>query len=599
MCAGIPVKIRAFSDSDWPMVSHIPSDSGLWLVAKRGHPLLEPLIVSILCAAICVLVVYPALKAAWFGVSEFQDDTFYYLVTAKNFLRHGFFTFDGTNATNGFQPSWMAAIVVLYSGLGVDSPLNLQIFAVSALEKVVLAAAVATSVGFYIKYRRQGSPWACGFLAASVLLLCPYYVIFDRGMETTLAVLLLLIVIYAFVSDRFTLLGVALALLFLTRLDTAAFVATPLLLWTLFRSPRFDRSRWPGLAAFCVTFCIFAGVNLALTGHVVPISGALKSSFPAMRWQGAFFVEPITLASMFGWVVLLRGINIVTCTLLVVVGLGLMAVARPAKPERDKVLILSVIAVLLLANLLMFQKWDKSIDPRYLAMPMLVATIIVATVLAQVIERAQSWALAARGEAGTPLVKESLGRTANLILPALPYALICVLLLLEGEAHLSRFDAYADRKDDLVRQIYDNVSLALPSDAVIAGTDVGALAFWTQRRVVNLDGLINNFEYQEYLRRGALRDYLRREGVNYLATALWDREQNYTGRPIEPMYRQLLDPRAAHGTDYDEHQYYVYSYLYNVYSDSIALTPGDEVYRRNLGKEGVADVAYVIYRLPR
>jgi len=563
---------------------------------------LEAATLSIASLAVYVFVAYPALKAAWFGVSQFQDDSYYYLVTAKNFLRHGFFTFDGANATNGFQPLWMGAIVVLYKGLGIDSPLNLQIFAVSALEKLVLAGAVATSIGFYISYRRRDSPWAAGFLAACVLLLCPFYAIFDQGMETTLAVLLLLLVIHAFISDRSLLLGAWLALLFLTRLDTAIFVAMPLLLWTLLKSSRAERSHWLGIALFSLTFFAYVGINIATTGHAVPISGALKSSFPAIRWQGAFFVEPITLAEMFGWAVLVRGINMVTCAMLVLAGLGFMLVARPAKPERDKLLMLVAIVALLLANLLMFQKWDKSIDPRYLALPMLVATIFAATTFAWVIERVRlrvEHLAASRTGAKTRVRAASFAwRTTDVVLATLPYALVGILLLLEGVAHFSRFAAYSERKHDFVRQFYGDVSNALPPNAVIAGTDVGALAFWTQRRVVNLDGVINNLEYQEYLRRGGLRDYLRREGVTFLATALWDREQNYTGRPIEPMYRQLLDPRAERGTDYDLHPYYVYSYLYNVYSDSIALTPGDEFYRRFVGKDGVADAAYVIYRLP-
>lgn len=174
--------------------------------------------------------------------------------------------------------------------------------------------------------------------------------------------------------------------------------------------------------------------------------------------------------------------------------------------------------------------------------------------------------------------------------------MICVLLLAEAGAHLSRFGANVGRTDDAIRQIFREIGDILPQDAVVAGTDVGALAFWTQRRVVNLDGVINNFEYQEYLRAGALRDYLRQQGVTHLATALWDREQTYTGRPIEPMYRQVLDPAAVRGVDYKAHEFFVYSYVYGVYSDRIVLTPADEVYRKSLGKSGIADTAYVVYR---
>jgi hypothetical protein len=38
--------------------------------------------------------------------APFTDDFYYYLVTAKNFIKLGFPTFDTINLTNGFQPLW-------------------------------------------------------------------------------------------------------------------------------------------------------------------------------------------------------------------------------------------------------------------------------------------------------------------------------------------------------------------------------------------------------------------------------------------------------------------------------------------------------------
>jgi hypothetical protein len=559
---------------------------------------------AVLAAITFTLVAYPSLRASWYGASSFQDDTFYYLVTAKNFLRLGVFTFDGSNSTNGFQPLWMVAVVTLFKLVGPDSALELQIFAVNILEKVLLGATVAASIGFYVYSSRRNLPWATGYLGLLLVLLCPFYFVFDQGMETTLAVLLLLIVIYAFLSDSFPLLGLALALLFLTRLDTAVFVATPLVLWMLLKARQTGKHCWLGIAIFLVTFCSYVALNLAATGHAVPISGALKSSFPHVRWQGAFFTEPINLARMFGWMSLLRGINIVECAGLVLLGLVLTALARPAGEIRNKLLLLATIATLLLANLLMFQKWDKSIDPRYLALPMSVASIFVANAFASATGRAASWlearaapATRATAKAGTDGLSKHTPAIVS-ALRAMPVAVICVLLLGEAGARLSRVHADADRHEDPIRRIFLEVSRVLPPDAVVAGTDVGALSFWTQRKVINLDGVINNFEYQEYLRAGRLRDYLRERGVTYLATALWDREQTYTGRPIEPMYRQVLDPAAERGVDYVKHEFFVYSYLYGVYSDAVTLGPRDEVYRIFLGKNGVADTTYVVYRFP-
>ncbi|HEX8012220.1 MAG TPA: hypothetical protein VF814_15000 [Casimicrobiaceae bacterium] len=554
-------------------------------------------VAALLAASTFFFIAYPSIRAGWYGASQFQDDTFYYLVTAKNFLRQGVFTFDGRNATNGFQPLWMTAVVGLYTLIGPESPLDLQIFTVNLLEKAVLGVALASSVAAFVSAFRREQPWAAGYLALSLVLLSPFYFVFDQGMETTLAVLLLLIVTYAFLSERLLLLGISLALLFLTRLDTAVFVAAPLLAWTLASAPRSDHRRWIAVAIFGATFLAYVGVNLIATGHAVPISGAIRSSFPVVRWQGAFFTEPITLARMFGWWSLLQGINIVESTGLALAGLILTLAARPAPDERNKLLALATVSAALIANLLMFQKWDKSLDPRYLAMPMAMATMLFASALTVAVDRARSL-LVARSKAKTRDGRARGSSPMATLAGALPVALILVLMLAEALVQFGRFASHQGRPQDAIRQIFLEIASVLPRDAVVAGTDVGALAFWTQRRVINLDGVINNFEYQEYLRAGRLREYLRREGVTHLTTALWDREQTYTGRPIEPMYRHVLDPAAERGVDYAEHEFFVYSYLYGVYSDKIALTPADEVYRKFLGKNGIADTTYVVYRLP-
>src|SRR5207247_8854488 len=113
---------------------------------------------------------------------------------------------------------------------------------------------VAFSVVAFVQSLRRDQPWAAGCLALSLVLLCPFYFIFGQGMETTLVVLLLLTVTYAFLSDRLLLLGIALALLFLSRLDTAIFVAAPVLAWTLATARRDDSRRWVAVAIFSATF---------------------------------------------------------------------------------------------------------------------------------------------------------------------------------------------------------------------------------------------------------------------------------------------------------------------------------------------------------
>jgi hypothetical protein len=55
-----------------------------------------------------------------------------------------------------------------------------------------------------------------------------------------------------------------------------------------------------------------------------------------------------------------------------------------------------------------------------------------------------------------------------------------------------------------------------PPDAVFAMTDSGFFGYFSDRRTVNLDGVINGYAFQEALRDGKTADFLRTAGVQYV-----------------------------------------------------------------------------------
>ena len=527
--------------------------------------------VALACIALAAAAV-PALRAAWFGVNRFQDDAFYYIVTAKHFVETGVFTFDGATITNGFQPLWMAIVVVLLEVCGAPASQENIVFAIVAAEKICLAGAVACSVAFFVRSWRVDTPWRAGFLGITLVLLCPLYVVFEQGMETTLAALAFVLVIQALVTRRPIPLGVAIAFLFLCRLDSGVFIGAPIVVWILLQHSWPLRTKAFAMLPFAVAIGSEMAVNLAATGHAMPISGAIKSSFPLVTWHGGYLVEPFVVMNLYGLHTLAYTLNIVVVGSIAIVGFLVLPFARMASEDREVCVLMGIVALLLLANLLLFQKWEKSLDPRYLALPMLAAAFFTATALDA----------AAR-------------RFARQLVPVIALAVLAV----EAGTWLARAPATWEAKGDAVTHLLREVRAALPRDAVLAGTDVGALAFWTGRPVFNLDGVISNYALQDVIRDGKLGDYLRSRGVTHIATALWDREQDYTARPPEPMYRHQVDAAAQRGEPYACHLYYVYSYVYYVYSDRICLRSANEVFRRNLGLDGVAQTSYVVYRLGR
>ena len=531
---------------------------------------LRALILAAIVAA-TVLAILPRIYSAAHGIGRFQDDAYYYLVTGANFLRDGFFSFDGRNATNGFHPLWMGLVLAVLRLSGASSPEG-QVLMITVLEQALLAVAVGYCVACWLRALGANAFAGPGYLAIVCVLLCPDYVIFEQGMETTLAALLMIVTVHALIDERPRLLGAALALLFLARLDTAVFVAPAILAWSTFASGWTRGRRVATLTPLVAGFAVYTAWNVITTGHAVPISGALKSSFPIPHWEPGHLLEPWTLAQMWGVAdELLHRINAIIVGAMIAIGGALLAIARLDARSRGKLGAVLAAALLMLANLLLFQKWEKSIDPRYFALPMTAAMFVC---------------LSALGAA--PPAR---------LMRVLPVLSLVGVLGWEIATLAQRLPAELRRDDDPIRDIYRQAAQSLPPDAVVAGTDVGALAFWSGLRVVNLDGVINNYAYQDALRARQLREYLAQQGVTHLATALWDRDQDYTRRPTEPMYRSLIDPRAQRGDAYGQHDFVVYSYLYGVYSDAVPLFQSDEVFRRDVGKDGIADAAYVIYRL--
>ena len=533
---------------------------------------------GVLALAVYALAAVPAIRNGIHGVSQFQDDAFYYIVTAQHYVRTGVFAFDGANETNGFHPVWMAIVVGLLKACGPSCTPEHQVFAVKLVETLLRGVAVALCVGFHLADRPVRDDSATGYLGIIVVLLCPAFVIFEQGMETTLATLLLILAIRAFIKGRTAALGWALAMLFLTRLDTAIFVAAPLLAFGV-AADRANAKRWAAAALpLALVMIAYTGYNIVHTGHAVPISGALRSTFPVLHWNVGHIKEPLIIAGMYGWRQLISA-NIVLCAAMLVAGAAALASAWPPRRIAVGLLAIGSVGAALIANLLFFQSWEKSIDPRYLALPLTASAFFLAASATLAAERL-----------GTRLRMPRVG--------AVPAAAIVLLIALEGALHLERFaDEYARTSDSTI-DFFREIQSALPETAVVAGTDVGALAFWTGRRVVNLDGVINNYKYQDYLKDGRLRQYLHEQGVTHLAFALWDRETTYSARPTEPMYRHAIDPAAVRGTGYDRHEFYVYSYLHHKYSDRIALEPKLEVFRKWVGKDADADIVYVVYRMP-
>jgi hypothetical protein len=100
-----------------------------------------------------------------------------------------------------------------------------------------------------------------------------------------------------------------------------------------------------------------------------------------------------------------------------------------------------------------------------------------------------------------------------------------------------------------------------PED-IFALKDAGNFGYFSERRVVNLDGLVNNLEYQDVLNSRRLLEYFRQNHVKYLV-----------------LHGTIDSNPRVFENDYDRDSVAFRSLLYGTMSDPIPLRKCDEVYR--------------------
>ncbi|MCA9567422.1 MAG: tetratricopeptide repeat protein [Myxococcales bacterium] len=227
------------------------------------------------------------------------DDAWFYLQIGRNIASGAGSTFDGTTPTNGYHPLWMGFVTSIagLTGGGRDAMLYLTLVVQVALAAwtVALLPRIAAREGFAYP----------SFVATAVVLTQ----LTDKGWvsEGMLTSALHVTVLWSWVrGDRPWRTGVLLGLLFLARLDTLFFVVAV----GLFTLP--DVRRAAILAAgTAITALPWLGWTFATTGHLVPVSGAIKSVFPVpdfsdplekLGWIGV----ATALGSLAGLVVALR-----------------------------------------------------------------------------------------------------------------------------------------------------------------------------------------------------------------------------------------------------------------------------------------------------
>jgi hypothetical protein len=298
-------------------------------------------------------------------------------------------------------------------------------------------------------------------------------------------------------------------------------------------------------------------------GHPLPIHGVLRSTFPVINFQPHLFTNLVSFAFESGGPGELALFHLPTSPLILLIcGLILLREGFLSRRERCGARLVVILGFVQLFAFLLFQAWAKPVSSWYLA-PLVIFT---------------------SGAVGAAVVN---------VLGSRRTATISLLLALVV-AGLSTFREYRRWNVPVPESQVHAFVKSRPADAIWAATDCGSIAFRTGRTFLNLDGLINGFEYQEALKRHDLHGYLERAEADYLIVNTWKAEPAFG--LVEPMYMHKLDPALFAG-EYDTFDFFVYSHMYDCYSDTVRLSRDQEVFRSGAESAGEVSVRAVVFDL--
>ncbi|MEM0978458.1 MAG: hypothetical protein AAGJ34_13060 [Pseudomonadota bacterium] len=431
------------------------------------------------------------------------DDAFYYVEIARRLWEDGAFSFDGLTETNGFHPLWLFLQAPIFA-IETDKITHLYIIKTLEVSLYYVAAVLFATA-------RQRDVTAAFCLPILVYFLASP--IHYGGMEQAVTVCAVFLC-GTLVSHGFHEGGLARAVL----LSIAVFAATLARLEYLAFSCAFCAllvvdaaiaKKWMAARQSLIIFGLFIGLTAGFAtvwafvfGHPLPVSGMTKSEFFSDPNNRNFFADLGELISIYRLSILLALGSVVLIAMD-----RIRAVGGALKEPFFLDYILFGTAAVALARPL-YYAW--SLDPQHAqaAWYFTDQAILISALAPYIVHRLSGIDKAAhhQGEGLSP---------ASSSINVIALSAVAVLTgaygytLISGLQKVPRLDTY-----DLELGAYhaalgmNAIEHADDDPPVILSNDAGALGYFYDGAVVNIDGLVNSFDYFERRREGTGLEYL-------------------------------------------------------------------------------------------
>lgn len=524
------------------MASNLSTDSD-----DRQHRLILVFALSLVlysCAAIGFYL-FADFKSVLLAV---PDDVFYFLKTAQHIAHGQGMTFDGINPTNGFQPLWLYLLVPLFAVYTGEPETMTRL--VLALQVLLLAG----SGWLMVKELRKT------LLPEAVLIFGLVYIFLvlapgSFGMESPVLIgSLTLLYVWSSRTRVFESSGVVASLgtgillgfVFLARLDhvflaIVVFAAggVQFLLSPTQRRELFFRYLYMTIGFFAV-IAPYLIYNHTHFGGIMPMSGKLKSSFPNMS------ISPKTLGKLG---VVKSGIAFTAlCYIIQYFRTRKIEIPDGKRYLRGALVFLGAAVIIHYAHTLLYMQWGV-FGWHFIAYNFLLCGLMAVAV--------NSW-------------YESVSAMwrSKLLWAAVAFILIggsvwTVMTSINHDYNAASYDAAVWARDNT------------KPETIFAQKDTGTFGYFSQRRTINLDGLVNNMDYQNALRDGKLRHYFESHNVDYLI---------YHAFSTYPKIEK----------EYNDFQLAYWSWQYKVFSDTLSFAREDEVFRTDLYFDGATSRPYLL-----
>jgi hypothetical protein len=425
-----------------------------------------------------------------------EDDTFYYLQIADHIAMGQGSTFDGLNPTNGYHPLWLIICTAVRFVFQSASKLMY-------LRVIFVVQMLISLVALWVLWKLLRSVFSLIPTLLSMLLFTSGMFRLITGLETALLVACIVIACWVILKDYHPLVvGFCLALIFLSRLDYGLVSLTLGIAWLWLARKRTQFWRDAAIVAgvpllimalYMLINQLVFGIPLPVsfflkTGHVISFSPRISADYLS---RALFFV--IVLA-YYAASVLLRSESRTQAIAGGRMGAVLAGLASGI--------------VLHLSYLELTVQWGETgwhVIPYGIVFTMFLSALLEITLHSTTFQRYSTF-LAASAMAG-------------LVIFNLATNLRVMALMLNPPPNSLMINLY-----EAAIWLRENTD----SSAVGAMRDAGAIGYFSERRIVNLDGLVNSYDTHVMLREGLLCELMEQWGVDYIMSLHDDISAPYT-----------------------------------------------------------------------